>query len=158
MKTLEWQSPLGTIHLAASEKGLAALAFGENWKEVKAKLPPLERGSNATLELAVRELKEYFAGKRKAFSLPLDLDGTEFQKQAWRALLSIPYGRTFSYAEQARAMKRPTAVRAVGAANGRNPVCIVVPCHRVVGADGSLTGYAGGMHVKKALLELEARR
>lgn len=158
MKTMSWKSPLGTIYLAASEKGLAALAFGENWEEVKAKLPPLEKGENELLRLAVKELSEYFAGKRSEFSMPLDLQGTDFQRKAWDALRAIPYGKTFTYAEQARAMRKPKAVRAVGAANGRNPVCIVVPCHRVVGADGSLTGYAGGLAQKKALLELEARQ
>lgn len=155
MKTLEWKSPIGIMYLAASETGLAALAFGENWGDVKAKLPPLEKGESPILKAAVRELEEYFAGKRKRFSLPLDLQGTEFQKRAWSALLEIPFGKTATYSEQARNMKKPKAVRAVGAANGRNPVCIVVPCHRVVGANGSLTGYAGGLAQKKALLELE---
>ncbi len=155
MKTTSWKSPLGKIYLAASEKGLAALAFGENWEEVKAKLPALEKGESEILSRAVKELGEYFAGERKQFTVPVDLRGTEFQESAWTALLQIPYGKTFTYSEQARAMRKPKAARAVGAANGRNPVCIVVPCHRVVGADGSLTGYAGGLAQKKALLELE---
>lgn len=155
MKTLVWQSPLGPIHLAASERGLAAVAFPENWREVKARLPALEKGENEALKAAVRQLEEYFAGARTEFTVPLDLQGTAFQKSAWAALLRIPYGKTFTYGQQAREMKRPKAVRAVGAANGRNPVCILVPCHRVIGADGSLTGYAGGMNTKRALLELE---
>ena len=158
MNSVTWKSPLGTIHLAASESGLSALAFAENWNEVKAKLPPLENRSHKILERAIEQLEEYFAGKRKSFSLPLDLQGTPFQQSAWEALRLIPYGRTATYSEQAVAMRNPKAVRAVGAANGRNPVCIVVPCHRVVGADGSLTGYAGGLGVKKALLELESGR
>lgn len=158
MKTVQWKSPLGIMYLAASETGLAALAFAENWAEVKARLPALEKAHSPLLERAVHELAEYFEGKRKQFSLPLDLHGTEFQRQAWSALLEIPFGKTTSYSEQARAMKRPSAARAVGAANGRNPVCIVVPCHRVLGADGTLTGYAGGIRQKKALLELEGIR
>ncbi len=155
MKMLQWKSPLGAIFLAASDTGLTALAFGENWEDVKAKLPSLQKGENEIIALAIRELGEYFAGKRKQFSVPMQVSGTKFQESAWNALLQIPYGRTATYSEQARAMKQPKAVRAVGAANGRNPICILVPCHRVVGADGSLTGYAGGLKNKKALLTLE---
>jgi methylated-DNA-[protein]-cysteine S-methyltransferase len=108
------------------------------------------------LEEAARQLREYFAGTRTAFTVPIDLVGTPFQRQAWFGLADIPYGETVSYAEQARRLGRPRAVRAVGAANGRNPVPIVLPCHRVVGSDGSLTGFGGGLHVKQALLDHEA--
>jgi methylated-DNA-[protein]-cysteine S-methyltransferase len=108
------------------------------------------------LAAAARQLEEYFAGERTAFELPLDLEGTRFQRAAWLALAEIPYGETVSYGEQARRLGRPHAVRAVGAANGRNPVPIVLPCHRVVGSDGSLTGFGGGLDVKRALLDHEA--
>ncbi len=104
---------------------------------------------------AVAQLTEYLSGNRSAFDLPLDLRGTEFQLLAWRALAVVPYGRTVSYAQQAASIGRPTATRAIGAANGRNPVVVVLPCHRVVGADGSLTGFGGGIAVKKWLLDHE---
>jgi methylated-DNA-[protein]-cysteine S-methyltransferase len=102
-----------------------------------------------------RQLREYFAGKRKAFSVALDVRGTRFQKDVWEALLAIPFGETRSYGELARQLGNPRATRAVGAANGRNPVSIIVPCHRVVGASGKLTGFAGGLNVKAHLLQLE---
>jgi len=106
---------------------------------------------------AARQLGSYFAGDLQRFDLPLDLVGTGFQVAAWRALADIPYGRTISYGEQARRLGRPRAVRAVGAANGRNPLPIVLPCHRIVGADGSLVGFGGGLPRKRLLLEHEAR-
>ena len=102
-----------------------------------------------------RQLEEYFAGRRRQFDLPLDLHGTEFQKRCWQELLKIPYGETRSYADVARAIGNPSAVRAVGLANGQNPIAIIVPCHRVIGSDGSLTGYGGGLETKRKLLELE---
>jgi methylated-DNA-[protein]-cysteine S-methyltransferase len=113
---------------------------------------------DALLEPARRQLAEYFAGERTAFDLLLRPAGAPFQKQVWDALLRIPYGETASYGEIARELGHPTASRAVGAANGRNPIAIVVPCHRVIGANGSLTGYAGGLDRKRALLDLEAGR
>jgi methylated-DNA-[protein]-cysteine S-methyltransferase len=103
----------------------------------------------------VKQVEEYFAGVRREFTLPLDLRGTEFQKRCWQALLEIPYGRTCTYADVARAVGKPRAFRAVGLANNRNPVAIIVPCHRVIGSDGSLTGYGGGLDVKQKLLSLE---
>jgi methylated-DNA-[protein]-cysteine S-methyltransferase len=109
------------------------------------------------LAAAEEQLREYFAGDRLSFELPLDLVGTAFQRTAWLALASIPYGSTVSYGEQARRLGHPRAARAVGAANGRNPLAIVLPCHRLVGADGRLTGYGGGLEAKRALLEHEAR-
>jgi methylated-DNA-[protein]-cysteine S-methyltransferase len=109
------------------------------------------------LDEAARQLRAYFAGDLRRFELPLDLAGTEFQVAAWRALADIPYGTTISYGEQARRLGRPRAVRAVGAANGRNPLPIVLPCHRIVGADGSLVGFGGGLSLKRRLLEHEAR-
>ena len=109
------------------------------------------------LDTTADQLDEYFAGTRTSFDVPLDLHGTPFQLAAWQALAGIPYGATRTYGEQADAIGRPTAVRAIGAANGRNPVSIVLPCHRVIGSNGSLTGFGGGLEVKAALLELERR-
>jgi methylated-DNA-[protein]-cysteine S-methyltransferase len=114
-------------------------------------------GSHPVLDEAAAQLGEYFAGERRSFDVPLDLVGTPFQLDAWRALAEIPYGTTVAYGEQARPLGCPGSARAVGAANGRNPLSIVLPCHRLVGANGALTGYAGGLEVKRALLEHEAR-
>jgi methylated-DNA-[protein]-cysteine S-methyltransferase len=112
--------------------------------------------SCAVLDETVDQLEAYFAGELFEFDLPLDLEGTEFQRQCWLALATIPYGQTVSYGEQARRLGLgPDAARAVGAANGQNPVPLVLPCHRVIGADGSLTGFGGGLHVKRFLLEHE---
>ena len=113
---------------------------------------------DALLEPARRQLTEYFAGERTEFDLPLRPAGAEFQLRVWEKLTTIPYGETASYGDIARELGHPTAARAVGAANGRNPIAIVVPCHRVIGANGSLTGYAGGLDQKRALLDLEAGR
>jgi len=115
----------------------------------------VREGDSAILRQTAVELVDYFTGQRQIFGVPLDLVGTPFQLAAWQALLAIPYGRTRSYAEQARAIGRPTATRAVAAANGQNKVSIVVPCHRVIGSDGSLTGFGGGLPRKQALLALE---
>lgn len=159
MKTLTWKSPVGRLHLAASETALTALAFDDNWQSVKAALgEPLEKGTNPILDQAVQELGEYFEGKRTTFTVPLTLAGTAFQKSAWAALRKIPYGKTATYAEQAASIRKPTAIRAVGRANGLNRISILVPCHRVISSAGSLTGYAGGLKAKKALLELEGAR
>jgi methylated-DNA-[protein]-cysteine S-methyltransferase len=117
--------------------------------------PPLDDPEAPPLAAAAAQLDEYFAGERRDFDLELDLRGTEFQRAVWDELLRIPYGETMSYGELARRLGRPERVRAVGAANGRNPVAIVVPCHRVIGADGSLTGYGGGLDRKRALLAVE---
>lgn len=150
-----WKSPVGRIHLVASDSAIVALAFDENWLRIKAGLGTLEKKEDAVIAQAVRELGEYFAGKRRKFSVPLFLEGTAFQKSAWAALRKIPYGKTATYSEQAARIKKPAAVRAVGRANGLNRISILIPCHRVVGRSGSLTGYAGGLKAKKALLELE---
>lgn len=148
-------SPLGTILLAATPRGLAGLWFqGQRYHPDAAgwRLAP----DQPVLALAARQLDEYFAGRRTRFDLPLDLQGgTPFQQSVWQALLGIPAGQRTSYASLSRSIGKPSAVRAVGAAVGRNPVSIVVPCHRVVGTDGSLTGYAGGLDRKTALLRLE---
>lgn len=147
-------SPLGPLILAASAKGLAGIWFDE-----QTHLPPWQtwpRVTTAVLMQAAQQLDEYFAGQRRSFDVPLDLSaGTTFQQTVWRALLGIGYGEHSSYGVIARMVGRPDAARAVGAAVGRNPLGIVVPCHRVLGAQGALTGYAGGLPRKTALLDLE---
>lgn len=150
-----WPSPLGAMTLAATPRGLSGVWFdGQRhgpdtsaWRRDPA---------HPVLLAAMRQLGEYFAGQRTDFELPLDLQaGTPFQQQVWQALLRIAPGATTSYGSLSAAIGKPAAVRALGAAVGRNPVCIVVPCHRVLGADGSLTGYAGGLDRKTALLSIE---
>lgn len=144
-------SPVGALTLAASEVGLTHVLFGADHRFHGAV------GGLAAdhLERAARQLAEYFAGARQAFDLDLDPRGTPFQLAAWRVLRAIPYGETITYGEQARRLGRDAAVRAVGAANGRNPLSIVVPCHRVVGASGKLVGFGGGLEAKRYLLNLE---
>jgi len=149
----EIDTPVGPLLVMGDDAGLRRIHFQSG----PGRLPPdpaWRRDASAFPDL-VRQLAEYFARERKAFDLALAPEGTPFQLETWRALVAIPYGRTISYAELARRVGRPAAVRAVGAANGRNPLPIVVPCHRVIGADGSLTGFGGGLAVKRALLELE---
>ena len=148
-------SPVGKLMLVASESGLAAILW-ENDDPDRVRLGSImEDPGHPVLISAERQLAEYFAGERKRFDLPLDFNGTEFQKQVWSALLTIPFGETRSYAEIARMIGRPAACRAVGAANGKNPISIVAPCHRVIGANGTLTGFAGGLKAKEYLLQLE---
>jgi methylated-DNA-[protein]-cysteine S-methyltransferase len=150
-----YASPLGTMLLAASDQGLAGIWFEGQRHGPEAPTWP-EQPQHPVLQQAVRQLQEYFAGQRTRFDLPLDLThGTPFQQSVWQALLAIPPGRTTSYAALGRQLGRPQAARAVGAAVGRNPVSIVVPCHRVLGTAGALTGYAGGLERKTALLRLE---
>lgn len=150
-------SPVGPLTLVASERGLAAIL----WKDDRPGRVPLgnvtqDENHPVLLETA-RQLREYFAGERTAFSLQLDFAGTEFQRRVWSALLTIPYGETRSYAQIAQQIGSPDAVRAVGAANGRNPISIIAPCHRVIGSNGKLTGFAGGLAAKAHLLALERR-
>ena len=147
-------SPLGALKLVASEKGLAAILWqGEHSRVFRS--APVEDADHPVLVETERQLRAYFAGKLQRFSLPLDFQGTAFQQSVWQALLTIPFGETRSYAEIARQIGRPQAVRAVGAANGSNPISIVAPCHRVIGSNGALTGYAGGLAAKQHLLGLE---
>jgi len=155
------RSPIGPLGLVARDGNLAGIFFGaepgtfpfqveRTWGKAGAQ-------SAAPFAEVKRQLEEYFAGKRLVFKIPLDLDqGTAFQRRVWKALLEIPYGRTLSYKEVAHAIGQPSAVRAVGSANGSNPLPIVVPCHRVVASDGTMGGYGGGLHVKKHLLQLES--
>ena len=151
------QTPVGRLKLIASDRGLAAILW-ENDDPKRVRLSPLaEDGSHPVLLETERQLNDYFAGKRQTFSLRFACVGTEFQKEVWAALTTIPFGETRSYAQIARQIGRPKAVRAVGAANGANPIALIVPCHRVIGADGSLTGYGGGLPLKRKLLEHEAR-
>lgn len=145
------KSKIGSLYLVASETSLCGLF----WEDQK--LPQPEKGSLAykVLEDAEQQITEYFEGKRNKFSLPLDLEGTDFQKRVWAELQKIPYGQTRSYKQIAEAIKNPKACRAVGTANGRNPVSIIVPCHRVINEGGKLGGYTGGLSLKEKLLSLE---
>ena len=154
-----WMSPIGKLHFIASDQALLCLAFDQNREACQARLgiSGLSEGENPVIDQAKRELSEYFAGRRTIFAVPVHLQGTEFQKRAWEALRSIPFGATISYQQQARELGQEGAVRATGSANGRNPIAIIVPCHRVVRSDGTLGGYAGGMEIKASLLELESR-
>ena len=147
-------SPVGPLFLAASTKGLVRLEFEARVQERNPDATQL-RESKPALAPYVQELNDYFAGERRGFSLPLDLRGTEFQLACWRALLKIPYGETRSYRDIAQAIGHPRAYRAVGMSNNRNPIAIVVPCHRVIASSGSLCGYGGGLDIKRKLLDLE---
>ena len=155
MVRASYQSPLGPMIVAATDSGLAGLWFGGQRHLPDCTAWPQAPRHPLLLE-AIAQLDDYFAGRRTRFDLPLDLQGgTEFQQSVWQALLAIPAGGTTSYGDISLRVGRPAAVRAVGAAVGRNPLSIVVPCHRVVGSNGALTGYAGGIERKSALLELE---
>ena len=148
-------TPVGELKLVASERGLAGILWQGDDPHGSRFLPQTQDEAHPVLIETERQLREYFAGERRSFTLPLDFVGTEFQKKVWQALVAIPFGETRSYGDIARAIGHPQAVRAVGAANGRNPVSIVAPCHRVIGANGKLTGFAGGLEVKAFLLNLE---
>jgi methylated-DNA-[protein]-cysteine S-methyltransferase len=147
-------SPLGTILLARTQHGIAGLWF-EGQKDHPGSFAAPERPDDALLGAATAQLRDYFAGRGVTFDVPLDLHGTPFQRSVWQALLDIPSGRTCSYGDIARQVGSPQGMRAVGGAVGRNPVSIIVPCHRVIGTSGALTGYTGGMDRKRALLALE---
>ena len=146
-------SPVGLLLLAGDQQGLKLIGFEEGSRQRRHEAGWVE--SPASFSKVRRQLAEYFAGTRQDFDLDLAPSGTEFQRQVYDELLRIPYGTTVSYAEVANRIGRPKAVRAVGAANGANPIPIVIPCHRVVGSDGSLTGFGGGLPVKRSLLALE---
>jgi O-6-methylguanine DNA methyltransferase len=166
LATTKIDSAIGPLFLAASGKGLVALEFDArlpgqqsirpNPRDLREERKGFKFEDSADeLRPYVSELEGYFAGKRREFTFPIDLRGTDFQLACWRALLAIPYGETRTYADIARAVGKPNAFRAVGMANNRNPVAIVVPCHRVIASDGTLCGYGGGLDVKRKLLELE---
>lgn len=155
------ESPLWKLGLFSTEKGVAAIAFGikatpriRSWLETHFDAPRFESSPPAN-EKVSRQLSEYFAGKRRVFNVPLDLRGSEFQLAVWSVVGAIPYGQMATYQQVARLVGRPDAARAVGAANGANPVSLIIPCHRVVGSDGSMTGYGGGVSNKRKLLVME---
>jgi methylated-DNA-[protein]-cysteine S-methyltransferase len=148
-------SPIGELLLAADGKGVTGI-YMQNQKHAAGRTRDWKR-DDAALAEPCKQLQAYFAGALRDFDLPLAAQGTPFQQGVWRALCAIPYGETISYGELARRIGQPTAVRAVGLANGRNPIAIVVPCHRVIGANGSLTGYGGGLARKRWLLAHESR-
>jgi methylated-DNA-[protein]-cysteine S-methyltransferase len=151
-------TPVGKLTLVATDRGLRAVLWPKLSPQRAGISPrPHRNPDHPILRKTVQQLDEYFAGSRTSFELPLDLEGTRFQLAAWRSLAEIPFGATTSYGQQAAALGIPTAARAVGAANGANPVCVVLPCHRVIGANGSLTGFGGGLGVKQWLLDHEAQ-
>ncbi len=147
LKTMYMDSPLGLLEIQSTESGVRAVNFVDK--------PFLDVEESTYNTLTMKQLDEYFAGKRTIFELPFDLGGTPFQQRVWRELLKIPFGKTRSYMDVARALGDVKAIRAVGTANGSNRVAIIIPCHRVIGSDGSLTGYAGGLFRKKWLLDFE---
>ena len=143
-----YNSPIGTLEIKGDADGIQSVLFiDEEVEETK--------NSSEVLQNCITQLDEYFSGTRKEFELHLNIKATKFQEKVWRALLHIPFGKTRSYLEQAKALGDVKAIRAVASANGKNPIAIIIPCHRIVGSDGSLTGYAGGIHRKKWLLEHE---
>ena len=145
------ESPVGRLRLVSNGESLTAI----EWEDLQTESAEGIERSDGALEACANQLSEYFAGHRHSFDLPLSPEGTAFQQNVWSALKRIPYGEVRSYRDIAESLDKPKAVRAVGAANGRNPLPIVVPCHRVIGSDGSLTGFAGGLEAKKILLRLE---
>jgi methylated-DNA-[protein]-cysteine S-methyltransferase len=144
------ETPIGLLRIDSSEKGITHIVFTD---AIEQKIH-----SHQWIDDCKQQLKEYFAGKRQQFDLPLDTKGTHFQQSVWQSLSNIPYGQRVSYRDIAESINNPKAVRAVGSANGKNPLCIIVPCHRVIGSDGSLTGYAWGLDRKMWLLEHESKR
>ena len=151
VRLAEIETPVGVLTLVAGDAGLRAVLWPR-----ESPPPDAAPGDHPVLAAAERQLRDYFAGTRTTFDLPLDLAGTPFQRRAWLALATVPFATTISYGEQARRLGVPRAVRAIGAANGRNPLSIVLPCHRVVGANGALTGYGGGLDAKRHLLDHES--
>ncbi len=152
------ESPLGPLRLVASDKGLAGILWRVE-RPGRVNLAPQKEDSNHPILLKTQhQLNEYFMGMRTSFDVPLDFQGTAFQKVVWNYLVHIPFGETRSYGEVAKDLGRPKAMRAVGAANGRNPISIIAGCHRVIGANGALTGFAGGLEAKSFLLSLECKK
>ena len=152
---IQISSPVGSLFLVASDKGLCGIYRKKQHLSVSKLGSALAPNQEKHLRLAATELAEYFAGRRKVFTVALDLEGTTFQKKVWAQLSKIPYGQTCSYKDIAKGIQNEKAVRAVGSANGKNPACIIVPCHRVIAHNGSLGGYSGGLKMKKTLLEIE---
>lgn len=152
------KTPVGELKLVASDTALAAILWEDDDPDRVRLGEMIERDDHPVLLKTARQLEDYFEGKLSVFSLALEFEGTGFQKKVWQALLTIPFGETRSYQQIAEQIGHPKAVRAVGAANGRNPISIIAPCHRVIGANGTLTGFAGGLKIKKFLLTLENSR
>ena len=150
MPIVYYRTPIGIAKITAEDDFITAITITDNDEAIS------EEPESAVLKMAIDQLDEYFAGKRKKFDLPIKQSGTDFQQQVWQQLLNIDYGTTISYAQLSNQMKSPLAIRAIAAANGKNSLWIVVPCHRVIGSNGSLTGYAGGLWRKQWLLEHEA--
>jgi len=148
MEVTHFSSPIGTLEITVNENGIKSVLFVEN--------EPSIRSSNPVLNECTKQLSEYFENKRTEFDLPLNPTGTNFQKTVWEELQNIPFGKTISYMNLAKRLGDPKVIRAVGTANGKNPIAIIIPCHRVIGSDGSLTGYAGGLKRKQWLLEHES--
>lgn len=153
----KWLSPIGDLFLYANETHLIALLFADDAPDFLRyfKNSQIVEKSNSVIALAQQQLTDYFNQKRKTFDLPLQAEGTAFQKKAWAELSRIPYGQTVTYAIQAKNIQAEKAFRAVGSANGKNPIAIIIPCHRVIGSNGKIAGYAGGVSMKEKLLELE---
>jgi methylated-DNA-[protein]-cysteine S-methyltransferase len=151
------ESPIGTLLIVGDDEAIRRIEFPKNGKARPPESGWVESGRGPVAE-TIRQLREYFAGRRNEFDLPLAPEGTEFQRMVWRRLQEIPYGETISYGELAKRVGNAKASRAVGAANGQNPIPIVIPCHRVIGSNGKLTGFGGGLPTKEALLALEARQ
>ncbi len=151
-------SPVGSIYIATDGEYLRVLAIGGNWERLKSSLGHIVEKEHPLLSQTTQQLGEYFSHQRTRFELPIRFTGTEFQNAAWNALLKVPYGETRSYAQQAELIGNPKAVRAIGRANGLNPISIIVPCHRIIGKSGKLTGYASGLDDKAYLINLEGTR
>jgi methylated-DNA-[protein]-cysteine S-methyltransferase len=149
MPTAYYRSPVGVTRIIAEDGFITSISIRDEEIEV-------EPTDDPVLQMAIKQLDEYFAGERKEFELPIKQAGSDFQQSVWQQLLTIPYGKTISYGQQAKLMNNPLGIRAIAAANGKNNLWVVVPCHRVIGSDGSLTGYAGGLWRKKWLLAHEA--
>lgn len=150
MKTAVIETPVGILEIKGDAEGLASVLFKDSDDVVVSEKIPKE------LQDSVNQLQEYFDGKRKEFNIKLSPEGTDFQKKVWKQLEGIPFGKTATYQQMANQLGDPKVIRAAASANGKNPISIIIPCHRVIGSDGSLTGYAGGLHRKKWLLEFES--
>ena len=150
-----YQSPIGKMYLVAKNNKLCAVSFEQNWKRIEKSFVQITKIETKVLKETKKQLDQYFKDKRKEFNLPYELAGTVFQIKVWEALAKVPFGETKSYKEQGVLIKSPKAVRAIGRTNGLNPLCIILPCHRIIGSNGSLTGYAGGLEIKEFLLKHE---
>jgi methylated-DNA-[protein]-cysteine S-methyltransferase len=154
--TQYYQSPVGRLEISANQQAIVSIHFADAQKKPGPGKPPTPE-SCAPIEQCIQELTEYFSGDRRIFTVPFKLEGTEFQQRAWQALTTIPYGQTITYGQQAVRLNNPKAARAVGLCNGNNPIVLIVPCHRVIGSNGSLTGFGGDLWVKRWLLDHEQK-